>query len=38
MFYAAFLSRNKNQGVKTDHTRDIGVSEVRTQEKALNIL
>ena len=38
MFYAAFLSRNQSQWVKTDHTRDIGVSDVRAKEKALNIM
>jgi len=38
MFYAAFLSRKQNQWVKTDHTRDLKVSDVRTKQKVLNIL
>jgi len=38
MFYAAFLSRNQNQWVKTDHTRDIGVSDINSKQKALNTL
>ena len=38
MFYAAFLSRNQNQWVKTVHTRDIGVSDVRAKEKTLDII
>ncbi|MCX6090924.1 MAG: glycosyltransferase family 2 protein [Candidatus Atribacteria bacterium] len=35
MLYAAFLSRNQEQWVKTDHTRGLDLSDIKPQQKGV---